>query len=237
MASLKNFQFNSVQINEIDNYIEMLYNENIDTKLKGCISILYLWFSAVNMEEMIEHESLLPAISRTLRDDFKKSLDLSLYLLNVFYAYSHFTDFHSLLIQNQVGDTCQKIIDYEIKRYIARVNEYTMRMKMVKEAQDTPNADTDLKELQNQFRKEEKRLTITIKKQEKVLFVTFHILLNMAEDLQIEKEMKEKGIVRQLMSMLERNNPDLLYIVLSFLKKLSVFGSNKDEMLEGEVVK
>lgn len=112
-----------------------------------------------------------------------------------------------------------------------------MKMKMVKEAQDTPNADTDLKELQNQFRKEEKRLTVTVKKQEKVLFVTFHILLNLAEDLQVERELKEKGIVRQLMSMLERNNPDLLYIVLSFLKKLSVFGSNKDEMLEGEVVK
>jgi Kinesin-associated protein (KAP) len=189
------------------------------------------------MEEMIEHESLIPAISRTLRDEYKKSLDMSLYLLNVFYAYSHFTDFHSLLIQNQIGDTCQKIIDYEIKRYIARVNEYTMRMKMVKEAQETPNADTDLKELQNLFRKEEKRLIVTVKKQEKVLFVTFHILLNLAEDLQVEREMKEKGIVKQLMSILERNNPDLLYIVLSFLKKLSVFGSNKDAMLEAEIVK
>jgi len=155
----------------------------------------------------------------------------------VFYAYSHFTDFHSLLSQNQIGDTCQKIIDYEIKRYIARVNEYTMRMKMVKEAQETPNAETDLKELQNLFRKEEKRLIVTVKKQEKVLFVTFHILLNLAEDLQIEREMKEKGIVKQLMSILERNNPDLLYIVLSFLKKLSVFGNNKDAMLEHEIVK
>lgn len=237
MATPKNFQFNTVQIGEIDNYIEMLYNENMETKLKGWISILHLWFSAVNMEEMIEHESLIPAISRTLRDEYKKSLDMSLYLLNVFYAYSHFTDFHSLLIQNQIGDTCQKIIDYEIKRYIARVNEYTMRMKMVKEAQETPNADTDLKELQNLFRKEEKRLIVTVKKQEKVLFVTFHILLNLAEDLQVEREMKEKGIVKQLMSILERNNPDLLYIVLSFLKKLSVFGSNKDAMLEAEIVK
>ena len=35
MATPKNFQFNTVQISEIDNYIEMLYNENIETKLKG----------------------------------------------------------------------------------------------------------------------------------------------------------------------------------------------------------
>jgi len=57
------------------------------------------------MEEMIEHESLLPLVSRILRDDYKKSLDLSLYILNVFYAYSHFTEFHQLLSENQIGDT------------------------------------------------------------------------------------------------------------------------------------
>jgi uncharacterized protein YPO0396 len=110
------------------------------------------------MEEMIEHESLLPAVSRILRDDYKKSLDLSLYLLNVFYAYSHFTDFHTLLIENQIGDTCMKIIEYEIKRYKTRVNEYTKKAQMVRDAQNTPSADIDLKDLQNQFRKEEKRL-------------------------------------------------------------------------------
>jgi hypothetical protein len=34
------------------------------------------------------------------------------------------------------------------------------------------------------------------------------------------------------MTMLERNNPDLLFIVLNFLKKLSIFGENKNEMKE-----
>ena len=34
------------------------------------------------------------------------------------------------------------------------------------------------------------------------------------------------------MSMLDRNNPDLLFIVLNFLKKLSIFGDNKTEMKE-----
>jgi hypothetical protein len=42
MSHLKNFQFNAVQIGEIDNYIELLYNDSVETKLKGCISILYL---------------------------------------------------------------------------------------------------------------------------------------------------------------------------------------------------
>ena len=36
--------------------------------------------------------------------------------------------------------------------------------------------------------------------------------------------------------MIERNNPDLLFIILTFLKKLSIFGENKNEMKEFNIV-
>ena len=62
------------------------------------MSLLYLCFSNENMEYMIEHETLFGTISRTLRDDFKKSLELTLYLLNIFQAYSNFTYFHEFLL-------------------------------------------------------------------------------------------------------------------------------------------
>lgn len=42
MSHLKNFQFNAVQIADIDTYIELLYSDDMDAKLKGCVSILYL---------------------------------------------------------------------------------------------------------------------------------------------------------------------------------------------------
>ena len=32
--------------------------------------------------------------------------------------------------------------------------------------------------------------------------------------------------------MMERNNPDLLLIVMNFIKKMSIFGENKNEMKE-----
>lgn len=44
--------------------------------------------------------------------------------------------------------------------------------------------------------------------------------------------MKNRQIIGQLIAMLDRNNPDLLFIVLNFLKKLSIFGENKTEMKE-----
>jgi hypothetical protein len=47
--------------------------------------------------------------------------------------------------------------------------------------------------------------------------------------------MKNRHVISLLMNMLERNNPDLLFIVLNFLKKLSIFGENKNEMKPEEI--
>jgi len=69
----------------------MFYDEKVERKVEGSMAILFLCFSNVNMEYMLEHETLFGVISRTLRDDFKKSLELTLYLLNVFQAFSNFT--------------------------------------------------------------------------------------------------------------------------------------------------
>ena len=86
------------------------------------------------------------------------------------------------------------------------------------------------------MRREEKKLAIMVKKQEKVLFVAFHLLLNLAEDLQIERKMKNRQIIPQLIAMLDRNNPDLLFIVLNLIKKMSIFGENKTEMKDLGIV-
>jgi hypothetical protein len=55
--------------------------------------------------------------------------------------------------------------------------------------------------------------------------------LNLAEDISIEVKMIKKDIVRHLISMLDRQTPELLILVITFLRKLSVFKENKDEML------
>jgi Kinesin-associated protein (KAP) len=86
------------------------------------------------------------------------------------------------------------------------------------------------------MRKEERQLGTMVKRQEKVLFVAFHLLLNLAEDLQIERKMRNRGIIPLLAGMMERNNPDLLFIVLNFLKKLSIFGDNKNEMKDSGII-
>lgn len=58
------------------------------------------------------------------------------------------------------------------------------------------------------------------------------MLLNLAEDPKVELKMKSKKVIDMLVRTLERVEcPELLIIVVSFLKKLSIFIENKDEMV------
>ena len=61
--------------------------------------------------------------------------------------------------------------------------------------------------------------------------VSYYLLLNVAEEVRVEMKMQNKGIVRMLCKSLERDNQELLILVVSFLKKMSVFIENKKEMV------
>lgn len=94
----KKVDFNKVDIELLDDYIQLFYEDQVEHKIRGAQSILYLCLSNENMEIMLDHETLFGTVSRTLRDDYKKSIELSLFLLNIFQAYSNFTQFHEFLI-------------------------------------------------------------------------------------------------------------------------------------------
>jgi hypothetical protein len=72
-----------------------------------------------------------------------------------------------------------KIIEHEIKRYVVRVKEVKQKSQDMQRMFGTAQYE----ELADYMKKEEKKLAIMVKKQEKVLFVAFHLLLNLAEDL------------------------------------------------------
>ena len=70
-----------------------------------------------------------------------------------------------------------------------------------------------------------------INKQDKLLYIAFNILLNLAEDYKIERKMVKRKIVSLLIRMLERNNVELLLTTLFCLKKMSIFAENKNQMV------
>lgn len=77
-----------------------------------------------------------------------------------------------------------------------------------------------------------KQLKVFAKKQEQLLRVAFYLLLNMAENVKLEEKMRRKNIVKMLIRSLDRQNIDLLMLIITFLKKLSIVCDNKDDMNE-----
>ena len=81
-----------------------------------------------------------------------------------------------------------------------------------------------------------KRYRTLMRKQEQLLRVAFYLLLNIAEDENVEEKMIKKNVVGLLVKALDREHEELLIIVVSFLKKLSIMQINKDNMADLNVL-
>ena len=53
-------------------------------------------------QTLLSHETLLQTLARVLREDGKRSIDLCTNIISVFFSVSNFTQFHALIMQNQV---------------------------------------------------------------------------------------------------------------------------------------
>ncbi|KAK2494481.1 hypothetical protein MC885_010841, partial [Smutsia gigantea] len=90
--------------------------------------------------------------------------------------------------------------------------------------------------LRKDYEKTFKKYQGLVVKQEQLLRVALYLLLNLAEDTRTELKMRNKNIVRMLVKALDRDNFELLILVVSFLKKLSIFMENKNDMVEMDIV-
>jgi hypothetical protein len=59
-------------IENVDDYMELLYDDDMKVKVKGTAMILDLAKDAGNLEALIQNESLMGALSRVLKEDYKK---------------------------------------------------------------------------------------------------------------------------------------------------------------------
>lgn len=112
-----NPEFGSIDasMDKVENYIELLY-EDIPEKVKATKKILELAKEAQNLDYLLRNEALISALSRVLREDSRKSMELSINIITVFYCFSNFPQYHAVITQNKVGDMCFKITDNEMKR-------------------------------------------------------------------------------------------------------------------------
>ncbi|XP_056270038.1 kinesin-associated protein 3a [Pseudoliparis swirei] len=211
-------------INSIDEYVELLY-EDIQEKIRGAALIFQLARNPDNLEELIQNETVLGALARVLREDWKQSVDLAMTIIYVFFCFSSFSQFHGHVTHFKIGALCMNIIEHELKRYDLWQDELQKKRKAYEEFSENPNLR---KEHEKSFRKYQSLLT----KQEQLLRVALCLLLNLAEDPRTELKMRNKNIVHTLVKILDRDDEKLLVVVVSFLKKLSIFLENKNDMAE-----
>ena len=215
-------ELTTVNIDEIEKYVDLLYEQPED-KVKGARFLLYLIQNPKNMYIIgEEQEKLLDVISRTLHDEHKKILELSIYLIYFFYAFSQYQIFHPLLSHRSVGGICMGIIDYNLLKYDYRKDELI-------------HLSTSNKVSPKEYQVALEKFLFLVRKQDRLLTKAFQILHRLAEDPKLEVKMVKKDMVGLLLKNMGRININLLLEVLLFLKKLSIIQVNKDAMIKGKI--
>ena len=215
-------------INNLDQYIELLYEEGA-AKVRGSQLILQLARNPDNLEELSQNETLLGALSRVLREEWKTSIDLTTNIIYVFFCFSTFSQFHGFISHYKVGSLVMDIADYEISRHAQASEEFNRRRRRHQQQQQQQGQAGSNQESE-EFDKAEAKFRMFLSKQEQTLRVSFYLLLNLSEDPRVEEKMTRKRIVSLLASVLGRENEELLILAVSFLKKLSCYSENKEEM-------
>lgn len=100
----------------MDNYMELLY-EDIASKIKGTALILQLARKPDNLEELVQNETILGALARVLREDWKKSTELATNIIYTFFCLSAFSQFHAVISHFKIGALCMAAIETELKRH------------------------------------------------------------------------------------------------------------------------
>jgi hypothetical protein len=132
-------------------------------------------------------------------------------------------------------------LDFEIKRAEAREQERLDREVELNAELEAAKADMGtypaaLDKVRRRREKEAQKNRALTRKQDKLLFVGFYILLNLAEDLTVERKMVRKQLIPSLAVTLTRRFEDLLILCVTFLKKLCTVGENKDAVKELKVL-
>ncbi|KYN07986.1 Kinesin-associated protein 3 [Cyphomyrmex costatus] len=225
----ENSEIERAVISNIDSYIELLYEE-IPGKIKASSLILQLARIPDNLLELTKNESLLSALARVLREDWRRSIELSTNIIYIFFCFSTYSQFHNIVLEYRTGSLCMDIIDFELRRY----DQWKEDMEKLS---SVTVSESDIKKLKEELEKSRKKFKSLTKKQEQLLRVAFYLLLNIAENaMEVEKKMRKKNVISMLIKTLDRANTDLLILVVTFLKKLSIFRENKDLMIEENII-
>ncbi|KAL0205161.1 hypothetical protein P9112_000468 [Eukaryota sp. TZLM1-RC] len=131
--------------NQLDSYLSLFYNELSD-KEDGAAHIACLALKPSNIPLVTSNHAVISALSRTLSEDYKKSVSLSLYISLSFLSFSYYEDFIHFLSDYDVDSMILKYLSTEVKRFRVLQNDIKEKKK------EGSSIDRDVIKVRNQTR-------------------------------------------------------------------------------------
>lgn len=89
-------QYEPAYMKDLDRYIEDLYEEDMAKKVRATGMICQLFRKTEYFEQLLQHDTLLQTLGRLMREEMKKSIDLCINIISVFFSISNFSQFHQV---------------------------------------------------------------------------------------------------------------------------------------------
>jgi hypothetical protein len=211
----------------MDDYADELYEEEMEAKSQGARRLLRLCTDARLLDRISEHPTLLGVLSRELRENSKRSHELTVAITGIFLCLAHFSQFHGILLKHQCNDVIMRVVEYESRRRAALAKELELsRGKLVARGSQASRED------QVALQREERRHHIVLERQDRLLQICLLVLRCFAEDVAVEKMLVARRIAQYLIRLLDRSDEDLLFVTLGFIHKLSAFQENVDQVIQ-----
>jgi hypothetical protein len=188
------------EMSQLEDYIELLYEgsdkDDMGQKIKGTAMIVRLCTNVENLEALIQDHTLMGALTRVLQEEYKKSVELCYNILRCFLSFSNFAEMHHILSNYKVGSLTLRILELEVKRAEHREDERAKRNAIFEEeSKQSPDLE---EKIRISRQREDAKDILLVKQQDKLAFVCFHILINLAEDPVVEHKMAKRNIIPYL---------------------------------------
>ena len=66
---------------------------------------------------MLIAETVVGALARVLREDWKRSTELATNIVYIFFCFSSFSQFHGVITHFKIGSLCMSVVEHELKKY------------------------------------------------------------------------------------------------------------------------
>ncbi|KAF4732062.1 Kinesin-associated protein 3, partial [Perkinsus olseni] len=209
----------------IEMYKDKLYEDTVEEKLMGARYFLRLPIFIRVLSLAAFHAVDQLTVECDKRRAAERGLEFGLLCVSLkefgacFLCLSTYASLHPLLSASQCGGITLKLVDHEVQE----------RARALRQGVDQCRISQDPGGLAREERK--------VMKQNKLLRICLLTLLHLAEDVKVERKMVNGKLPTLIARLLDRTWEPLLRVCLVFLKKLSVFGEAKDQMVEAGVLR